>query len=114
MHSGYCGQIADFLADHPDSIIGRLHQTVAEDGFSRVWNTQTLAWQEELDCLQRAFRQIVATDWCSSTWTVLLEYEIARRGRRVDAIVLTNYAIIVLEFKIGLERADGAFAMASL
>jgi hypothetical protein len=38
----------------------------------------------------------------------LLEYEIARRGRRIDAVLLTNTVILVLEFKIGLEAADSS------
>jgi hypothetical protein len=40
----------------------------------------------------------------------LLEYEIARRGRRIDAVLLTNTVILVLEFKIGLEAAERVFA----
>src|SRR5436309_124696 len=52
-----------------------------------------------------------ARNRCSSStacWTVLLEYEIARRGRRIDAILLMDRAVIVLEFKVGVDSVDSA------
>jgi len=72
MYFGYRAPLAEFLVDDTDSIIGKLHRTIAEDGFSRIWNTQTAAWQEELQYLRRTFREIVATNKASSSWTLFL------------------------------------------
>ena len=37
-----------------------------------------------------------------------LEYEIARRGRRIDAVIIIDHVVIVLEFKGGLVSLDGS------
>src|ERR1017187_9362988 len=108
MYFAYRGCLGEFLKEDPDAIIGRLHQSVAEDGFSRLWNTQTSAWREEVAWLQTACRQLIAATEKAIGWTILLEYEIARRGRRIDAVLLTNRAIVVLEFKVGLQAADSS------
>ncbi len=38
---------------------------------------------------------------CPDDWRVLFEYPLLRLGRRIDTVLLTGHAIIVLEFKIG-------------
>ena len=108
MYFAYRGSLGELLEDDPDAIIGRLHRSVAEDGFSRLWNAQTSAWREEVTCLQAACCQLIAATEKASAWTILLEYEIARRGRRIDAVLLTNWAIVVLEFKVGVRAADSS------
>jgi hypothetical protein len=108
MHFGYGGRLAEFVADDPASIVGRLHQSIAEDGFRQLWTTQTAAWLEEVGFLKTTCIQLMAATAASSGWTLLLEYEIARRGRRIDAVLLTNSTIVVLEFKIGLRAADSS------
>jgi hypothetical protein len=108
MSLAYRRTLADFVEDSPSEIVGRLHQSITEDGFSRTWNTQTSAWLEEIECLQVNGRRLVAAIANAARWTILLEYEIARRARRIDAVLLTDTAIIVLEFKVGLLAADSA------
>lgn len=108
MQYGYRGRLADFIGADPSTIVGQLHESVADQGFSRMWNTQTSAWHEEVTCLQATCEQLLAATRKASAWTILLEYEIARRGRRIDAVLLTNTQIIVLEFKIGMLAADSS------
>jgi hypothetical protein len=108
MYFAYRGRLADFLKDDPTAIVGRLHQSAADDGFSRMWSDQTSAWQEEVVCLQAVCTQLIAATGKASAWTILLEYEIARRGRRIDAVLLTNTVVVVLEFKVGLQAADSS------
>jgi hypothetical protein len=108
MYFAYRDCLGEFLEHDPDAIIGRLHQSVAEDGFTRLWNTQTSAWREEVACLQKACRELIDATANASAWTILLEFEIARRGRRIDAVLLTDCVIVVLEFKIGLQTADSS------
>src|ERR1039458_291208 len=90
MHFGYGGRLTEFVEEDPVAIVGRLHQLVAEDGFRQLWTTQTAAWLEEVGFLKTACTQLMAASPSSSRWTILLEYEIARRGRRIDAVLLTN------------------------
>jgi len=108
MYFAYRGRLTDFLKEDPNALVGRLHQSVADDGFSRMWSNQTSAWREEVVCLQAVCAQLMAATGKASFWTLLLEFEIARRGRRIDAVLLTNTVIVVLEFKVGLHAADSS------
>ena len=89
MHFGYCAPLAEFLADDPNAIVGRLHQAVAEDGFSRIWSTQTVAWREEVVCLQEASQQLVAAA------------ENALRSRPKDEDALKDEQLKKLKQKVG-------------
>ncbi|MXP64584.1 DUF2075 domain-containing protein [Roseomonas sp. M0104] len=59
-----------------------------------VQPTQLASWQALIHLLQPALRQAGA-----SRWTVLLEYDLLRLEKRIDAILLTDRAILVIEFK---------------
>src|SRR5262249_54401618 len=43
----------------------------------------------------------------SSTWNLLLEFEIPRRGKRPDVILLASDVIFIIEFKIGGRAFEG-------
>ena len=108
MYSAYSAKLIDFLAAEPAALIGQLHHAIASEGFSRQWTSQTSAWREEVAVLQRVARDLIAFVPKSRSWTILLEYEIARRGRRIDAVLLLDKAIVVIEFKASVDRIDGA------
>jgi len=57
---------------------------------------QATAWQDSIATLQNAFKTLGDA---ASSWFVLLEYPMLRLGMRADAIILTDRAILVLEFK---------------
>jgi hypothetical protein len=57
---------------------------------------QLHAWQEQVRLLQRCIRQAGG-----EAWTIALEYDLLRLEKRIDAVLLTGGAILVLEFKIG-------------
>lgn len=64
---------------------------------------QLRAWEAEVVLLQR----VLATPlWHGAT--VALEYDMLRLERRIDAVLLTDRAIFVLEFKVGQSGATGA------
>ncbi len=108
MYFGFRSTVAEFSKADPSTIVGRLHQAIAADGFSRHWTAQTMAWEEEVFILQKLAGELSQALAEAAGWTVLLEYEIARRGRRIDVVLLTSNAIVVLEFKVGMDRADTA------
>ena len=58
-------------------------------------DTQLHAWRQQIALLRTALQG------CPGTWRVLFEYPLLRLGRRIDAVLLTGHAIIVLEFKVG-------------
>ncbi len=102
-------RLTDF--DHTSLIekLGQLAIGTAVAGFVRQYTDQTMAWQVELDLLGTVVRELLAREPASGAWTLLLEYTIPRRQRRIDAVLLADRVVCVLEFKIGaatFARAD--------
>src|SRR5262249_15693430 len=57
---------------------------------------QLRAWEAEVVLLQRA---LAAPNWRDAT--IALEYDMLRLEKRIDAVLVTDRAIFVLEFKVG-------------
>lgn len=55
------------------------------------------SWVAALNVIKDAVATPIA-----QTWTVLFEYELHRVGKRADVVLLTDRAIIVIEFKTGV------------
>jgi len=55
---------------------------------------QQAAWEAEIEALRTALRAAGG-----QAWTVALEYDLIRLEKRADAVLLTDRAILVLEFK---------------
>lgn len=88
---GYGASIAEFLRTSADEIIGSLAQASAFP----VEQPQVLAWQVSVGVLRRGLIDL------SGVGHVFLEYDIPRLGRRVDAIVIVDHVVFVVEFKVG-------------
>ena len=88
-------------------ILGSLISGAAATGFATHRTKQTEAWESEIGLLQRFAERLVSTTPPSRDWWLLLEYEIPRRGKRPDAILLANDLIFVIEFKVGTEQFSG-------
>jgi hypothetical protein len=80
----------------PDTIVGRL---TSNSDFS-VLPDQRDAWLEEIRLLQ--------THLVGLPGSVFLEFNIPRMGRRIDAVLLINSIVFVLEFKVGETAFDRA------
>lgn len=90
----WSGSAAELLATPLQQIVGDLsrHQI-----FFRVTEAQQLrAWESSLMALRAALGHLGPG---AASWQVLLEYPMLRLGMRIDAVVLTDRAILVLEFK---------------
>ncbi len=96
----YRASVAEFLKHDPDTIVGRL-STVAGRPSTELTNAQLEAWREQIDILRAAL-----TPLSMRCYHLLLEYPIPRRGKRIDAVVLTNGLIFVIEFKCGARTYD--------
>src|SRR5215472_18235041 len=108
MNWGYTGSVADFLGASESSLLGFLSQAAANSGFFEHKHEQTHAWLEEIRILKCALDETVAAVASAREWTLFLEFEIPRRQRRIDAVILMHFAIVVLEFKIGYMSFDSA------
>src|SRR6476646_2010798 len=89
-------RVGEFLDTDPDALVALLARNDAQR-FRRNEPQQIRAWATSLACLRHTLQC-----WPdASGWELLLEYSLLRLGRRIDAMLLTPRAIVVLEFKIG-------------
>ncbi|MBB5690432.1 DUF2075 domain-containing protein [Roseomonas alkaliterrae] len=84
---------ADLLAEEPAVTAGLLAAAQATRGHPGM-PEQQVAWQGAIAALRDALRAAGG-----AAWTVALEYDLMRLEKRADAVVLTDRAILVLEFK---------------
>lgn len=61
---------------------------------------QVFAWRHQIAALREA---VAAVD--GAAWTIALEYDLLRLEKRIDAVVVTDRAILALEFKTGTPTA---------
>jgi len=90
----YASTITDFINESADALIGAL---ASKHPFA-LDATQRDAWLAEVSILRTALQSIDGA--------VLLEFDVPRIGSRIDAVVLTASAIIVIEFKVGETRVN--------
>lgn len=87
--SYYASTVSDFCGTDVNAILGAL---TAASSYA-VEPAQRDAWQEEILILKTALD--------GRTGAVLLEFEVPRIGTRIDAVVLIDSVIFVVEFKVG-------------
>lgn len=90
----YESDLGKFRSEADHAIVGALSQGSARGQFA-VEPTQVAAWEQELSILRR--------ELASFEGRLLLEFEIPRLGRRVDAIVIIDSVVFAIEFKVGEE-----------
>jgi hypothetical protein len=88
--------IADFIGMSDAEIIGRLTINSSHS----VDIPQTEAWHAEIAVLKKVLTGL--------TGHVLLEFEIPRMGRRIDAVAIVGAVLFVIEFKVGADIFDRA------
>jgi hypothetical protein len=102
MGAFWSGSAARFLAADDEDILGALAR-------QQVWHfrsteaAQMPAWRDSIGVLKAALLALAQAGFAAR---VLLEYPILRLGKRIDAVVLTDRAILVLEFKRVQADAD--------
>ena len=97
----YRCRLGEFDSTSAREKLGALIAAAAATGFATHHTKQTEAWQTELGLLRRLADRLVSIAPHSRKWWLLLEYEIPRRGKRPDAILLADDLIFVIEFKVG-------------
>lgn len=98
MRAWYRDSVNEFLNKDPAAIIGQLATSSVNDGFE-VEQTQNNSWLYEISNL----KEILPVNLPCH---VLLEFNIPRMGRRIDAVLLgPNFPhIFVIEFKVGADK----------
>jgi DUF2075 family protein len=100
MPAFYVATVPEFLTHDQDLIVGR--QTgVVRNALTELSAEQLEAWRKQLPILRAALASESAR-----SWSLLLEYPIPRRGKRIDAVILAHDVILVLEFKCGARKYE--------
>ncbi|HLN26459.1 MAG TPA: DUF2075 domain-containing protein [Gemmataceae bacterium] len=107
MEYGYRCSLGDFNRTSDSEKLGWLSTAAASIGFATQYTKQTGAWQAEIELLGRLATRLLAAIPQSRDWWLLLEYEIPRRGKRPDAVLLAEDLIFVIEFKVGATGFSG-------
>jgi len=87
----YSATIKEFLEADDAFVLGQLVHSSAFD----VETTQRDAWLEELRILKS-----VLTPY-ARRGKLYLEYSVPRLGKRIDAVVVVDHVVFVIEFKVG-------------
>jgi hypothetical protein len=90
----YGASFKEFLDTPTEAIIGKLTQS---SEFTLIL-TQRDAWIEEIQILRSALNGLDGH--------LFLEFNIPRMGRRIDAVLLVDQVVFVVEFKIGEKTFD--------
>lgn len=93
----YKNSIEQFIADDPNRILGDLNLRGIE--FATHHNDVNISWAASIPIFQQATRELIIRMPKASKWTILLEYEIPRLGGRIDAVILADDLIYVIEYK---------------
>ena len=86
----YSNTIERFLLDSPNAIMGALSLEHAHD----LEALQKNAWLSQIEILKSALCTF------KDGW-IGFEFTIPRMGKRVDAVVVLNSVVFVIEFKVG-------------
>jgi len=82
-------EIDEFIAKSTEEIIGAITMKTQFDATTeQIW-----AWEHQIPILKKALY--------GKSGTIFFEFSIPRMGRRVDAIVIIQNIVFVIEFKVG-------------
>ncbi len=94
--------VAEFFETPIESGMLRLTGGAAAEGFE-LKPDQHEAWLEQWACLQTVLHAAALSSPSTTDWSVLLEYEISGRRKRLDCVLLTDVGIVAVEFKVGAD-----------
>lgn len=98
MAAFYKAKLGQFLNDSLKSILGTL---LASYRHNELQKRQTKAWEIEIEILRSACRKLMGSAPANENWSLLLEYPIPRRLKRLDAVLIASDVLFCLEFKTG-------------
>ena len=89
-------KVNQFLVSQEEEILGQLTN---QHKFRQLEQQQINSWRRQIKELKQTLVGFPDA-------TLLLEFEIPRIGKRVDAILILNGSILVLEYKVGAKTYD--------
>ncbi len=96
-----------FLRSETNTVVASLSDRAAQDGWHiepeqhQEWKASISALQEQLKRKVQVLQSVLSEPDLEAFETVVLEYDLRRRGLRIDCLLLGRGIIAVLEFKRG-------------
>jgi hypothetical protein len=95
-----------FLAQSEQQTLATLSTAYANRGYTSQYSEQTLTWERDLGLLKLTLAQCVAASDRARLWGVVLEFSIPRKELRIDAVLLVQDTIVILEAKTGVAASQ--------
>jgi hypothetical protein len=93
--------VTDFLSVSEGEILAQLSTEYAKRGYTSQYSDQTLTWERDIRSMRQVLASCIQMDPASENWGILLEFSIPRKEVRIDAVLLINGQIVILEAKSG-------------
>lgn len=101
-HSG----TLDSLRQLPtEEIVGHLATAAADRRLAATPET-TRAWRATVDLLNALARFLDTVDPALIRWSFFLEFEVPRRSRRIDVVLLADDIVFLIECKVGADQFE--------
>jgi len=108
MSRGASYTLAAFRHADDAQVLGALTASVASTGIQTTRTSQIDSWKQQIQILRRTATELIDSSQASASWHLILEYELPRRQKRPDTVLLAGDVILVVEFKIGASTFDAA------
>ena len=105
MSAWHSGTLADLLEADLSSIAATLAAKAIVRSLSPTPESFE-SWFESLGNLRDAAESLVERHAPAAAWHYFVEFEIPRRARRIDAVLLADDVIFIFEWKVGADRFD--------
>src|SRR5258705_5593108 len=96
MAAFYRATLPEFLAHDSAQIVGSLSSAYQHNELQR---RQIKAWEKEITVLKATCAELLQQVEDAQKWSLLLEYPIPRRHKRLDAVLLAPDVVFSFEFK---------------
>lgn len=106
MSRGVRYSLSGFMIVDDAQLLGELTDTVASSGIQSTRTAQIETWKAQIVLLKRSASSLLKQCVSAKDWHLILEYELPRREKRPDAILLAGDVIVVIEFKVGAASHD--------
>lgn len=108
MSRGVRYTLCAFLSADEALLLGELTDSVASTGIQSTRTTQIETWKSQIAVLRRCADELIGRRQAAKNWHLVLEYELPRRQKRPDAVLLAEDVILVVEFKVGSPSHDAS------
>jgi hypothetical protein len=102
----YRASLEEFLEANSDEVIGKLN--LGATAYVSQWTIGITSWESSIDIYKRITRQLADLSPQAKKWTIFLEYEIPRLAGRIDAVIIAEDIIFVVEFKFERKKFESA------